>query len=327
MAAQSPTLCVVSPCYQEAEVIEAFYRELKEVLVSLPELSHRIVLVDDGSSDETLVLLNGLAAKDPAVRVYSLSRNFGHQAALTAGLDAARGDAVVLMDSDLQHPPYMIREMIRLWKAGNDVVSAVRRGTANAGRLKSSTSRGFYWLINLLSDTPIVSGAADFCLLSRRAHRALLRLPERHRFLRGMVSWIGYQRAYVHFDAPERRAGHSKYTALKMVALALNATFSFSAAPIRLATQLGLLTVLLSLLYLIFILACLVFKLTLVQGWASIIFVVTFLGGVQLVFLGVLGEYVARIFEEVKARPMYLLKQQPPPEAGGENLADHHAQP
>ncbi len=233
---------------------------------------------------------------------------------MTAGIDAARGDAVILMDSDLQHPPALIPEMVRRWREGNDVVSAVRKTTRSVSPFKRLTSGGFYWLINLLSDTRIVSGAADFCLLSRRAHRALRRMPERHRFLRGMVSWIGFQRAFIHFEAPDRPAGHSKYTLLKMVHLALNATFSFSSVPIRLATQVGLVTIALSLIYLAYIVVCLFVRRDLVPGWASIIFLTTFLGGVQLAFAGILGEYVARIFEEVKHRPLYMLKQKPPSE-------------
>jgi glycosyltransferase involved in cell wall biosynthesis len=314
VAGETQLLCVVAPCYNEEDAIEPFYQALKPVLLSQDGLRHQILFVDDGSQDKTLEILNALAARDPAVQVYSLSRNFGHQIALTAGLDAARGDAVILMDSDLQHPPALIPAMVRLWREGHDVVSAVRNATAGSDRFKRLSSAAFYWLINLLSDTRLVAGAADFCLLSRRAHRALRKLPERHRFLRGMVSWIGFKRTFVFFDAPERAAGRSKYTLGRMLKLAFNATFSFSVVPIRLAAQLGIFTVVLSLLYLVFILACYVLGWSLAPGWASIIFVVTFLGGVQLAFVGILGEYIARIFEEVKHRPLYLLKQKPPME-------------
>lgn len=305
------TLCVVTPCYNEAEVIAMFYDALKRVLVAMPELDHRIYFIDDGSRDETLAVLNRLALSDPCVRVYSLSRNFGHQIALSAGLDAARGDAIVMMDSDLQHPPTLIPEMVRLWRAGHDVVSAVRKTTANASFFKRLSSNGFYWVINRLSDTPIVTGAADFCLLSRKAHRALRQLPERHRFLRGMVSWIGFPRAFLPFEAPPRAAGQSKYTLLKMLRLAADATFSFSATPIRLAARFGLLTIALSLAYLAYILFRLIAFDDAVPGWASQIFITVFLGGVQLAFIGLLGEYLARVFEEAKGRPVYLLKQKP----------------
>jgi len=312
MADESQVLCVVTPCYNEEDVIERFYETLKPALKSLHGLDHRIIFVDDGSRDKTLERLNALAARDPAVLVYSLSRNFGHQIALTAGLDAARGDAVIMMDSDLQHPPGLIVEMVQRWREGSDVVSAVRKTTEKSNLFKRLTSAAFYWLINLLSDTQVVSGAADFCLLSGRAHRALRKMPERHRFLRGMVSWIGFKRAFVFFEAPDRAAGRSKYTLFKMLQLAFNATFSFSIAPIRLATQIGLFTVLLSLVYLVFIITCYFAGWPLAPGWASIIFVVTFLGGVQLAFVGILGEYIARIFEEVKGRPLYVFKQKPP---------------
>ncbi len=238
MSDESQFLCVVAPCYNEEEVIDQFYATLKEVLNSVHGLNHRMIFVDDGSQDHTLERLNALAARDNAVRVYSLSRNFGHQIALTAGLDAARGDAIIMMDCDLQHPPALIPEMVQLWRQGHDVVSAVRKATENSGLLKRGSSRAFYGLINLLSDTPIVSGAADFCLLSRQAHRALRKLPERHRFLRGMVSWIGFKRAFIFYEAPDRPAGRSKYTYFKMLQLAFHATFSFSITPIRLATQL-----------------------------------------------------------------------------------------
>jgi len=317
MAETRPLLCVVVPCYNEAEVLGLFYDALKPALEALPDLAHRILFVDDGSEDGTLTQLNALAARDACVRVYSLSRNFGHQVALTAGLDAAQGDAVLLMDADLQHPPALIPQMVRRWRDGHDVVSALRQGTADSDPFKRFSSALFYWLVNRLSDTRIVPGAADFCLLSRRAHQALQRCPERHRFLRGMVSWIGFSRALVPFDAPPRPAGRSKYSSWKMLGLALNAVFSFSVAPIRLAAHLGLGAILLSLLYLVYILFCFLFdRPLLVQGWTSIIFVVAFLGGVQLAFIGVLGEYTGRIFEEVKGRPLYLLKQAPPDGTG-----------
>lgn len=305
------TLCVVTPCYNEAEVIDRFYDALKRVLISLPNLSHRILFVDDGSHDATLERLNTIAAMDSCVLVYSLSRNFGHQIALSAGIDAARGDAVVMMDSDLQHPPELIAEMVNLWRDGNDVVSAVRETTDQASLCKRLTSNGFYWIMSALSDTPIVTGAADFCLLSRQAHLALRRLPERHRFLRGMVSWIGFKRVLLPFEAPQRAAGHTKYTVLKMIRLAADATFSFSIAPVRLATRFGFLSMCLSLIYLAYILFRVVVFKDAVPGWASQIFVTIFLGGVQVAFIGVLGEYLARVFEEVKHRPMYLLKQKP----------------
>jgi dolichol-phosphate mannosyltransferase len=308
MAATGQRLCIVVPCYNEAEVVELFYQRLKPVLTGLSDLEHSIVFVDDGSQDDTLARLERIARQDPCVRVLALSRNFGHQVALTAGLDAADADAVLMMDADLQHPPECIPTMVQRWRQGYDVVSAVRQRTADSSLFKRLSSAAFYWLVNHLSDTPIVPGAADFCLLSRQAVQALRQCPERHRFLRGMVSWIGFARATVPFTAPPRPAGRTKYAPARMLALALDAIFSFSIKPIRWATHLGLGAVGLSLVYLAYILYCLLRGVQLVAGWTSIIFVVTFLGGVQLAFIGVLGEYIGRIFEEVKRRPLYLLK-------------------
>lgn len=305
-------LCVVSPCYNEAEVLRAFYDGLKAELLKIGGLRHRILFVDDGSQDGTLEQLNQIAAADPAVAVYSLSRNFGHQVALTAGLDAARGDAVVMMDADLQHPPSLIPDMVARWEQGADVVSAVRRTTANQTRFKRLTSRGFYKVLNLLSDTPIPEGAADFCLLSRRAHKALRDMPERHRFLRGMVSWIGFERVFVKYDAPARAAGRSKYTLRRMFRLASTAVFSFSAAPLRTASRVGLATIAAGFAYLAYIFVRYALYHDLVPGWSSVVCSIVILGGLQLFFIGLIGEYLARIFEEVKGRPLYLFKQKPP---------------
>jgi len=304
-------LSVVCPCYNEAEVIALFYEALKPVLASLPGLDHRIIFVDDGSSDGTIEQLNLLAARDECVQVYSLSRNFGHQVALSAGLDVARGDAVVMMDSDLQHPPALVPQMVELWQQGHDGVSAVRETTADASWFKRFTSSGFYRVVNLLSDTPIVPGAADFCLLSRRAHQALRKMPERHRFLRGMVSWIGFRRAFVPYEAAPRAAGHTKYTLRRMLALGLDATFAFSSVPIKLATRLGFIIVLLGFAYLVSILIRFFLGEDLIKGWSSVICSLLLLGGLQLIFTGLIGEYLGRIFEQGKARPLYLFKQTP----------------
>jgi dolichol-phosphate mannosyltransferase len=310
--AARPTLCVVSPCFNEAAGIRAFHDALQRVLASLDGLDHRIVLVDDGSSDETLRVLNELAAGDERVRVYSLSRNFGHQVALTAGCDVARGDALILMDSDLQHPPELIPALVARWRAGADVVSAVRLRTAGASLFKRMSARLFYGFLNSISDTRIEPGAADFVLLSRRAHAALLSMPERHRFLRGMVSWIGFRREFVEYVAPPRGAGTSNYTLRRMVRLASDALFSFSTAPVRLATRMGLAVVALGVLYLAYILySVVVHPEQIVPGWTSLVIVVLILSGVQIMFIGLIGEYIARIFEEAKGRPLYFFKQRP----------------
>lgn len=304
-------LTVVVPCYNESDVVALFYRELKPVLDSLPNLDHEIILVDDGSTDDTLPILNDLAGEDPAVRVCSLSRNFGHQIALTAGLDFAEGDAVVMIDADLQHPPETIAELVGKWREGYDVVSAVRTNTQGASWLKDFNSKSFQWILNFLSTTRIPQGAADFNLMSRRVYSSIRQMPERHRFLRGLVSWAGFSHALVPYECGKRAAGRSKYTLAKMVSLALDAVFSFSSQPLRLALRLGLVMALLGFVYLFWTVANGLIRGGLVPGYASLIGVTITLGGCQLIFIGLIGHYLARVFEEVKGRPMYLLKQAP----------------
>jgi len=303
-------LTIIVPCYNEAEGVEGFHAELVAVLERL-DLAWRVCFIDDGSTDATLERLNALARVDDRVAVYSLSRNCGHQIALSAGLDVTIGSAVVMMDADLQHPPALIPEMITLWRRGYDVVSAVREETEGATWFKRATANAFYKLINRFGETPIVPGAADFCLLSVRAHRAVCAMPERHRFLRGMVSWIGFNRAYVPFQAPRRRAGESKYTNFKMLSLAVDALFSFSAAPMRMATRLGLALLVPGALYFVYIVGRYFVLDDFVRGWGSLIGTLMIIGGIQLIFIGMVGEYLARIFEESKRRPLYFFKQTP----------------
>jgi len=304
-------ISVVVPCFNESAVIGVFYQELKRILIALDGLEHEIVFIDDGSIDDTLAQLDQIARKDPCVRVGSFSRNFGHQIALTAGLDVVVGEAVITMDADLQHPPELIPQMIDKWKSGYDIVSCVRDSTEGASFLKNVTSRGFYRIINLMSETPIPYGAADFNLLSQRAYMALRNMPERHRFLRGMTSWIGFKRTFLPYTARKRAGGESKYTVVKMVTLALDAILSFSAAPLRIATRLGLLVTFLGFSYLMYILCRYFFLGDTVQGWASLISATLMLGGFNLVSVGLVGQYLSRIFEEVKGRPIYIFKQEP----------------
>jgi dolichol-phosphate mannosyltransferase len=306
------TVCVVSPCYNEAEIVRAFYEEVVRSLDGIAQLQYAIVFIDDGSTDGTLRVLNEIMRLDSRVRVFSLSRNFGHQIALSAGLDVGEGDAVILLDSDLQHPPALIPEMVRLWReCGFDIVSAVRRRTADASAFKRLSADAFYWLINRLSETPILTGAADFCLLSRRAHQALRAMPERHRFLRGMVAWIGFSRTAMVFDAPNRPGGRPKYTVLKSVALAWDAVLSFSATPMRLATRVGAFVSIAGAFYLAYVLVRYFTIGDLERGWGSLIATVLILGGLQLAFVGLMGEYLVRVFEESKRRPLYFFKQDP----------------
>jgi glycosyltransferase involved in cell wall biosynthesis len=304
-------ICFVIPCYNEEGMVGHFYRALRDEIDKLDDLQHHILFIDDGSTDATLAELNRIAEQDDSVAVYSLSRNFGHQIALSAGLDFAQGDAVLMMDCDLQHPPQLVAGMVEQWRNGSDIVSAVRLHTQDASLFKRFSSQAFYWLINRLSETRIAPGVADFCLLSKPAHLALRAMPERHRFLRGMIAWIGFKRTYITFEAPPRAMGRSKYTTLKMLGLALDALFSFSTAPIKLATRFGVGIVMLGVAYLIYILGRYFFVGDLVPGWGSLICTLMLLGGTQLVFVGLIGEYIARVFEEAKGRPLYVLKQRP----------------
>ncbi len=306
-----PMLSVVTPCYNESEVVKLFYDETKPVLGALPDLDYEIIFVDDGSSDDTLIRLNELAGRDETVRVCSLSRNFGHQIALTAGLDFALGDAIILMDCDLQHPPRFVPELVAKWREGYDVVAGVRANAQGASWLKNFTSSGFYTIFNLLSSTRVPKGAADFCLLSRRVCNTLKNMPERHRLLRGMVFWTGFKTALVPYVCAERAAGRSKYSPAKMVGLALDSVFSFSAKPLRLAFRLGLTMAVLGFCYLIWTVGSGLLHGRLVPGYASLIGITVTLGGCQLAFIGLIGEYLARVFEEVKGRPIYLVKQLP----------------
>ena len=304
-------LSVVTPCYNESEVINLFYNAIKLVLKSLKNLRFEIIFVDDGSSDDTLAKLNKIADTDPTIRVCSLSRNFGHQIALSAGLDFALGDAVVLMDADLQHPPDSIPEFVKKWEEGFDIVSGVRSNTQSSSWLKDRTSNSFYTIFNFLSPIHIPQGAGDFCLLTKRVCDSLKIMPERHRFLRGMVSWTGYRRVLVSYECARRAAGQSKYTVGKMVRLSMDAVFSFSAQPLRLALRLGITMAVLGFVYLTWTVVPGLLSGNLVPGYASLIGVTITLGGCQLAFIGLIGEYLARVFEEVKGRPIYTIKQMP----------------
>lgn len=304
-------ICVVCPCYHEEQGIHAFYSQLKHVLTNdCPQVEHKIIFVDDGSRDTTLQRLQEIEAQDASVFVYSLARNKGHQIALSAGLDIASGDAVVVMDSDLQHPPELIPELIRQWRIGHDVVLAVREQTHGASLFKRLTSNGFYWVFNILSDVKLTPGAADFCLLSQRAHQTLCDMPEQRRFLRGMIAWMGFETARVFYTAPERFAGQSSYGVGRMLKLAMDATISFSTRPIRLATKAGALCVAAGLVYLTYITGRYMILGDLSPGWASILGTVIVMGGAQLLSIGLIGEYLAHIFQEVKGRPLYLFKYQ-----------------
>jgi glycosyltransferase involved in cell wall biosynthesis len=265
-----------------------------------------LVLVDDGSRDATWELIAAAADADARIRGIRLSRNFGHQLALTAGISVARGDGVITMDSDLQHPPECIPQLLAA-RAGHDVVYAVRSPSDAAGFWKRFSARVFYALLNRLSSLELPEGAADYRWMSRRVVDVLVSMPERHRFLRGLVRWAGYSQTFVEYSRPVREVGESKYGLRKMVLFAWDAVVSFSSFPLRVASILGVLVSLLGWVYLLYVLLVRVFTDRAVQGWTSVTAAVLVLGGAQLVFLGILGQYVGRMYDDVKARPLFLI--------------------
>jgi dolichol-phosphate mannosyltransferase len=318
MAEDVSRLSVVCPAYQEEEVLPHFHRELSAVLDCLGEhYEVEVIYVDDGSRDRSLKVIKELAQRDARIRYLSLSRNFGHQAALTAGLEHARGDVVITLDSDLQHPPALLPVLLERWRKGFDIVLTIRQDDPRLGIFKRWTSRWFYRVMGLLSDTDIRLAAADYRLMSRQAVDALLQLRETHRFLRGMVQWLGFRVAEVPFQPATRQAGVSKYTFRRMVNFAVDGIFSFSKVPLRLAVVFGFLAVFLSLLFAggTAVRWCLT-GFSGAMGWAAVLISLHFLGGCILLALGIVGEYVGRIYDQVKGRPLYLLKDKSPEPRG-----------
>lgn len=316
-ASTSPTLAVVVPVFNEQAALPAFHARLTGVLQSLPN-AWRMLYVDDGSIDDTPHLLQALSAADERVRVLHLSRNFGHQAALTAGLDHADTELVITLDGDGQHPPELIPEMLRLQAAGYDIVQTQRLDTAGTSVFKRWTAGGFYAFLNRISDTHVEPGAADFRLLSRAAADGLRQMREHHRFLRGMVSWMGFRTVILPYEPAERMAGASKYSLRKMVRLALDAAFSFSLAPLWIGMSVGVVFFLLAIAEAAYVLS---FWLrgqagALAPGWSSLMFMLLIVGGVLTTLLGFIGVYVGYIFQEAKGRPIYLTRPGPPPPPG-----------
>ncbi|MEM6955476.1 MAG: glycosyltransferase family 2 protein [Myxococcota bacterium] len=313
MEAGGPREClvVVAPCFDEEEGLAHFVEAVSKALDETG-IDYRIVLVDDGSADGTPKIMRELATQYPRVRPVFLSRNFGQQIAISAGLDAAKGaDAVVVMDADMQHTPEALLALIEEWRRGGEVIMAVRRDVASVSLFKGFTSKLFYRVFNVFSDTKIQPGASDFFLLSANAHRAFLQLPERSRLVRGLLHWIGFDRRYVEYDMPPRLAGESKYSTMRMVGLALDGLISFSSRPIHVATRLGVVTAFAGMVYLAYVFGRALFVGDLAVGWGSIMATLLVLGGLQLTFIGLVGEYIARIYQEAKSRPLYVLRCEP----------------
>jgi glycosyltransferase involved in cell wall biosynthesis len=300
---------IVVPCFNEADGIDQFRTTLLPVLEAIPDINWEIICVDDGSTDATLPALIAIAADDGRFKVVELSRNFGKEAAMTAGLDAAKGDAVVPIDADLQDPPELIGQMIAAWRAGAEVVLARRSDRSSDGMMKRKTASWFYALHNRMSKTQIPENVGDFRLLDRVVVEALKTLPERQRFMKGLFAWVGFRTVTIDYARAPRAAGATKFSGLALWNFALEGLTSFSTAPLKIWTYIGAGGALLTFLYILFIVIYTIVHGTGVPGYASLLVVVLFLGSLQLMSIGLLGEYIGRIYLETKQRPTYIVRQ------------------
>ena len=323
-----PALSVIVPCYNEEEVIETTHARLSAVLAET-ELAYEIIYIDDGSKDATAEKLRALSGRGQSARVIKLARNFGHQIAVTAGLEYADGDAVVLIDADLQDPPEVIPEMIAKWREGYDVVYGVRTSRDGESTFKRWSARAFYRIINRLSEVPLPLDTGDFRLIDRKVVLALRRMRERYRLLRAMTSWIGFRQIALPYERHKRFAGESKYPLRKMIALALDGIVSFSVVPLRIVTIVGLFISLLSVLGIAYALVSRIFSQNWVPGWTLLFISSLFIGGMQFIFLGIIGEYVGRIYGEAKQRPLFIVSEVIGPENFGslETLSRERGEP
>jgi glycosyltransferase involved in cell wall biosynthesis len=302
-------ISIVIPMYFEELVVNECYKRLNPVLESI-KYDYELIFVNDGSTDKTLELLRELGEKDNHIKIVNLSRNFGHQIAVTAGIDKAKGNAIIIMDADLQDPPELIPMMLDKWECGFDVVYAKRKRRKGETWFKLFTAKTFYRVLDNLTDIRIPLDTGDFRLIDRKISRELSIMKEKNRFLRGMVAWIGYKQGSIEYEREERFAGDSKYPLRKMIKFALDGIFSFSTKPLKYVERIGIISVLVSL---YIFLSSFISKIRgnghLVDGWTSLICVITFLGGVQLLSIGILGEYIGRTYEESKNRPLYIVDE------------------
>lgn len=305
MASILPQISIIVPCYNEQEVIETTHFRLSEVLGKI-DTPYEIIYVNDGSSDRTMEILREIHGLDSRAKVVNLSRNFGHQIAVSAGLEKCSGEGIVIIDADLQDPPELIPTMIERWRAGYHVVYGKRLNRPGESAFKLITAKWFYRILNMLSEVSIPLDVGDFRLIDRRIVDALRKMPERNRFLRGMISWAGYRQYALEYNRSERFAGDSKYPVRKMLRFATDGVLAFSVAPLRAAMWLGFLTIGLAIVGIVYALVMRIFTSMWVEGYTLMFVSILFLGGVQLLCLGVIGEYIGRIFTESKARPLYL---------------------
>jgi glycosyltransferase involved in cell wall biosynthesis len=300
-------LSVVVPMYFEEEVVDECYKKLTSVLED-NQYNYEIVFVNDGSTDKTPELLKALADRDKRVKVVDFSRNFGHQTAVTCGIDMSKGDAIVIIDADLQDPPEVIKSMVDLWKQGYDVVYGKRAKRKGETWFKLATAKMFYKFLQYMSEVKIPRDTGDFRLIDRKVAEVFKAMPERNRFIRGMIAWIGFNQTFVEYERDERFAGETKYPLKKMLKFAADGIIGFSSKPLKLIANLGVLTVVFSFLIIVYSILSKIFGKNVESGWTSIMLAVTFFGGVQMIAMGILGEYIARIYDESKNRPLYIVK-------------------
>jgi len=301
---------VVIPMYYEEEVAEECYKRVKEVLTGLNDYEHEIVFVNDGSKDKTLEILEGIASKDSNVKVISFARNFGHQCAVTAGIKYVTGDAVVIIDADLQDPPELIPDMLKHWEEGYEVIYGKRKSREGESKFKLLTAKMFYKTLNALSDVEIPRDTGDFRLVDKKVIDVINSLPEHNKFLRGLFSWVGFNQTPFEYERKERFAGKTKYPLKKMIKLAGDGILSFSTKPLKLVGVLGGIAILASLIILIYAILSFAFKWnSLTPGWTSLMVTFTFLSGIILISLWMMGEYISRIYDEVRGRPQYIIKK------------------
>lgn len=301
-------LSIIVPCYNEEEVIEETYKRLKHVLNNLI-YKYEILFINDGSRDNTLNILTSLSKKDPSIKIISFSRNFGHQAAVTAGLNYCKGDYALIIDADLQDPPEIIPEMLKKLKEEDaNVVYGVRKKRKGETIFKKTTAWLFYKFINFLSDIPLPENTGDFRLIDRKVIDSFNNLPEKNKYIRGLITWVGFKQIPYYYIREPRFAGETKYPLSKMIKFATTALLYFTRKPLKLATQLGFLSIIIGLILTLYVFFSLIVRPhQTVSGWASTIIIIIFFGGVQLLTIGVMGEYIGSIFDEIKNRPMYII--------------------
>ncbi|MEC1525883.1 glycosyltransferase family 2 protein [Neobacillus niacini] len=302
---------LIVPCYNEDESVNLFYSVVNPILAEIKDIEYEFIYVNDGSKDETIQKIKHLSNKESNVRFISFSRNFGKEAAMLAGIEAARGEAVILMDVDLQDPPNLLPQMIQEWIEGKyDVIYTRRSNRSGEPPIRSWFARKFYKFINKMSDVHIVDGARDYRLMDRRVVESFLQLKEKNRFAKGLFMWVGYRTKCIEFENIERAAGDSSWSFLKLVHYAIDGIVSFTISPLRWASYFGFFTASSAFLYMFYIIFAKLYFGNEVSGYASIVSIMLFFGGLQLIFLGIIGEYIGRIFIEVKARPSYIVQEQ-----------------